>query len=158
MPTRPTPTRRTLFLVGILTFAAAAAHGQSHVPPSSGSDPASSGPWNLPGRDPDLEKKADDQLGAKRNAIWAIKCSIQEIEELGRIYVEDAADRSRYWIQLPSAVKIRAAHRQSFGGRKKLKLKDLEIGQRLVVTLRQRDDQILKVQVRPPLPPREPTE
>ena len=158
MSKRPTSQLPVLILLSLLGLAAGPATGQSHVPPSSGSDPGSEGPWKLPGRDSELDRRIDQQRGVNRNAVWAIRCSIQEIEELGRIYVEDAADRSRYWIQLPSSVKIRAAHRESFGGRKKLKLRDLEVGQRLVVTLRQRDDEILKVQVRPPLRPRTPAE
>ena len=158
MPTKPTSKLPILLLLGLLALTVAALPAQTHIPPPSGSDPGNGGPWKLPGRDPELDRRIDQQRGVNRNAVWAIRCSIQEIEELGRIYVEDASDRSRYWIQLPTSVKIRAVHRQSFGGRKKLKLKDLEVGQRLVLTLRQRDDEILKVQVRPPLEPRSPAE
>ncbi len=137
-----------LLLLAVLPWLAAEAECQTIKPPPK-SPPGSATPWSAPERfDPDNIPKTDGPEEAER--LRSLKCHIREIEELGRLYVEDAIDRSHYWIQLSNKVKIRAADPASFDGRKKLKVEDLAIGQRLVVTVRTKDEEILKVEVRPP--------
>jgi hypothetical protein len=133
-------------------WTAAAAHGQT-----DGVDgPGEAAPWSVEGSRPVPRRPAtvtDDRDGFWRHRDErlprSIKCQILEIEELDRIYVEDAAGGEPYWIQLSPEVKIRTAFPDSFGGRKKLTLEDLEVGQRLVVSVRPNDGEVVKVQVRP---------
>ena len=119
--------------------------------------PGEAAPWSVEGKRPEPRRPVtvtDDRDGFwrdrdRRRMPEGIRCRILEVEELGRIYVEDLKGGEPYWIQLPDEVKIRTAHRDRFGGRKKLTLEDLEVGQRLVVTVRESDGEIVKVQVRP---------
>ncbi len=124
--------------------------------------PGQAAPWSVEGtptpsqrprtgkRDRDRER--DDfrkRMDKLENGPRALRCQILEVEELGRIYVQEPLGDSPFWIQLPPKVKIRTIHPESFGGRKKLTIDDLEIGQQLVVTLKGNTDEIVKVMVRP---------
>ena len=114
--------------------------------------PGSTGPWKIPERDRSQDEDSGDPLGGRARQLDSIRGVIHDLEELGRLFIEDAADGSQYWIQLPDSVKIRAADRKLFGGRKQLKLEDLEIGQRIELTLRKSTGEILKLVVRRPAP------
>ena len=119
--------------------------------------PGEAAPWSVEGsptpmRRPDTPKRATDdfweRMEQQRRGPPGLRCRILEVEELGRINVqEDSGDV--YWIQLPPEVKIRTHHRGSFDGRRKLTIDDLEAGQRLVVTLKDNTDEIVKVMVTP---------
>ena len=63
MPTRPTSKLPILILVGLLGLTVAAVPAQTHIPPPSGSDPGDAGPWKLPGRDPELDRRIAKALG-----------------------------------------------------------------------------------------------
>ncbi len=152
-------------MAALLPLVAVVAEGQSDGasvprqtrPGDSGLGPAA--PWSvegspLPPEDDGMRRKRpeDDLWGrAERSEkrLPRLRCQILEIEELGRIHVQEFPAGSPYWIQLPSEVKIRPARSSSFGGRRKLTLDDLEVGQRLVVTLKKGTDEIVKVVVSP---------
>ncbi len=146
--------RRRAFTVNLLLMAllpwlamAVPAIAQS----DGATDPGSTGPWKLPGRNGENDKgHHDERWSSQVGKLQSIRGQIHEVEELGRLLIEDASDKSQYWIQLPDSVKIRAADRSHFGGRKKLELKDLEVGQRIVLTLRRSDSEILKLVIRRP--------
>lgn len=160
--------RAVVALAALLPLIAAAAEGQSEDadPPPPG--PGQSGlgraaPWSVEGTPetpkprPHTEDRDRDQL----DELWSrmekrpseLRCRILELEELGRFYVEDVsgvAGGDPYWLQLPKGIKIVAESPARFGGRKKLKLEDLDVGQLLIITLRQRDGEMVKVRVRAP--------
>ncbi len=123
--------------------------------------PGKAAPWSVEGtptppQRPEIDVRHRDR-DWKRREFWnknaieerRLQCRILEVEDLGRIYVEDVSGGSPYWIQLPEEVKIRTTDRASFGGRGRLKLEDLAAGQLLVITLRRRDGEILVVRVLP---------
>ncbi len=123
--------------------------------------PGEAAPWSVEGkptprlprpRETDERRRNMDEMWSKRDRERdQVRCRILEVEELGRIYVEDVsgfAGGSPYWIQLPDDVKLRAERASDFGGRKKLKVEDLDVGQLLIMTLREHTDEIVKVRVR----------
>ncbi len=142
-----------LLAVVLPLLAAAAVEGQS----DGASGPGQAAPWsvegspNPPGR-PDTGVRDRDDYWERTSKLEKrsprLRCQILEVEELGRIYVQEASG-TPYWIQLPPEVKIRTIYRKSFDGRKKLTIDDFETGQHLVVTLRDDTDEIVKVMVRP---------
>ena len=149
MNRRRTSALHPLLFAALLICVADGAEAQS---PQLGDDRhGTDGTWDLgPKSEPKIDVEDDDPWGSKRKkSLRMIKCHLREVQELGRIYVQDFAGGHPYWIQLPDTVKIRAARKADFDGRKKLKLEDLEAGQRLELTLRRKDDEILVVKVRP---------
>ncbi len=111
-------------------------------PPDTGGGPFSAPRWQHPDDD-----RSERQLKVKLKTSRSIRCEIQQVEEQGRLYVvEIAGRRDEYWIQLPNEIKIVTSAPQSFDGRKKLKIEDLEVGQRIDVTVRG-EDEIRKVRV-----------
>ncbi len=166
---------RVLAALGaVLVLIAAAAEGQSEgVTPryQDPNDPGQAGPgqaapWSVEGKprtppsrpnveDPDRDPLREYMRDLEKRHSGGLRCRIMEVQELGRLYVEDVsgiAGGDPYWLQLPKGVKLLAEDPDSFGGRKKLELEDLEIGQLLRVTLRERDGEIVKVKVRQPIP------
>ncbi len=136
-------------------------------PGESGLGPAA--PWSVEGRPAprgSRPKTVRDREREEGRDLWdeywsqkkkqPVRCKILEVEDLGRLYVEDVSGLARgvpYWVQLPKEVKLLAEDPTKFDGRKKLKLEDLEVGQLLLITLRPKDGEILKVKVRPPQEP-----
>ena len=135
-----------LLLFALLPWITVASGARAQTDGSTG--PGSTGPWQIPRNVPETDEDSDDFWGSSVNKLQSIRGVIHEIEELGRIFIEDSADGLQYWIQLPNSVKIRAADRSTFGGRKKLKIEDLAAGQRILLTLRKDDGEILKLVVR----------
>ncbi len=145
-----------LLVVMLPWFSAAGAQGQS----DGVEGPGEAAPWSVEGKPTPSSRPegpyrgrgrgVDDDWGnlEKSKRELRLRCQIHEVEELGRIYVQEPSG-SPYWIQLPPEVKIRTNYRDHFDGRKKLTIEDLEAGQRLVVTLRRSDEEIVKVMVRP---------
>ncbi len=150
---------RALFVAALLLIPAAGAVAQSDMP--SDDRHGKEGTWNLEpkplppptkGRDRDRSRarhKEEDPFASERKKMRVIKCHLREVQELGRIYVEEISGGPAYWVQLPDTVKIRAFRRADFDGRRKLKLEDLEAGQRLELKLKKDDDQVQVVRVRP---------
>ena len=132
--------------------------------------PGKAAPWSVEGEPktppprPKTEDLDRDPLVKFMRNLWkqpsgGLRCKILEVQELGRLYVEDVsgvAGGTPYWLQLPEEVKLFADDARNFGGRKKLKLEDLEIGQLLIVTLKERTGEIAKVRVRQPKLVRQP--
>ena len=103
---------------------------------------------------PDRKHREDHwrKMDELKKGPAGLRCRILELEDLGRLYVEDVsgvAGGEPYWVQLPKDVKLLAEDPTRFDGRRKLKLEDLEIGQLLLITLRPGDGEILKVKVLP---------
>jgi len=116
---------------------------------TGGSDPPDTGsaPWSTPKWQHPDDDRSDSQLKVKIRTSRSFRCEIQQVEEQGRLYVvELAGRREEYWIQLPNEIKIVTSTPQRFDGRKKLKVEDLEVGQRIEVTVRG-EDTIRKVRV-----------
>ena len=160
----PLPILRSLLPTLLLCLSADLAECQSDNPNSPndprGSDPGAvpwSAPGTIPGSGPGSAARQQRPPKDDRDDFWrrmdmkpkGLRFRLLEVEALGRLYVQDLSGVSRYWLQLSRQVKIRTAYPDSFGGRKKLKLKDLEVGQLLIVTLRRSDGEILTVVVRP---------
>ncbi len=147
-----------LLAVLLSLFAATVVAGQS----DGAAGPGKAAPWSIEGSpDPPRRPDTPDRVGDReRDEFWdkmdkhekgprGLRCQILEVQELGRLYVQDDSGIDPYWIQLPPDVKIRTLYRKSFNGRKKLTIDDLEVGQHLVVTLKDGTDEIVKVMVRP---------
>lgn len=131
-------------------------------PPDDDLGPGRGAPWSVegtpktgPGR-PEVDDRAGFPSAGRKREKWPersskkLVCELLEVEELGRLYVQDTSGTAPYWIQLPKEVKIRTSKPDSFGGRKVLELDDLEAGQKLMVSLRKKDGEIIRVQVYPP--------
>ena len=133
-----------------LSFAAADTAGQSGLP--SDDRHGKDGTWDVGGKKTPPTDDENENFWASqgKKSLREIKCYLREVADLGRIYVEDASGGAPYWIQLPDSVKLRAASKADFDGRKKLKLEDLEAGQRLELTLRKKSDEVMIVRVRRP--------
>ena len=135
----------------LLLIPVAAAEAQDDLP--SDDRHGKEGTWNLgPKQHPRLPPMEEDEEGRftfdhKNRRV--IDCHLREVQELGRIYVQELSGAPAYWIQLPDDVRIRAVRKADFDGRRKLKLEDLKAGQRLKLTLRKTHDEILVVRVRP---------
>lgn len=145
------PTLHPLLFATLLFFAAAGVEAQTQLPGDDRHGKA--GTWDVGAKSypeiDDEDSDSDPWESKRKKSLRMIKCHLRDIQELGRIYVQDVGGGNPYWIQLPDAVKIRAASKADFDGRKKLNLEDLEVGQRLELTLRKKDDEILVVRVRP---------
>ena len=145
-----------LLAAALLLFPAAGAEAQSGLPEDDRH--GKEGTWNLgpkefPPTDEKRKKrgeKEDDPFASVREKMRVIDCHLREVQELGRIYVQELSGGPAYWVQLPDDVKIRAFRRADFDGRKKLKLEDLEAGQQLELKLRKDDDQVQVVRVKRP--------
>ena len=131
--------------------------GQQTKPGDSGLGPAA--PWSVEGY-PEPRDSQGVRRPPREGGLWprserrerpplGLRCEILEIEELGRLYVQEIPAGQPFWLQLPDEVKLRSGRRSSFGGRKKLTLEDLEVGQRLVVKMKKGTDEIVKVLVSP---------
>lgn len=74
------------------------------------------------------------------------RCVIREFRPNGAVKVEQPDGRVHY-LNLTRKVPIRARHKEDFDGRKKLRLSDLRVGQRLEVTHVKNTDAVLRIKV-----------
>ena len=173
--------RRVWFLTlfaALLPLIAVAAWGQTegmapkykdpNDPKQTG--PGQAAPWSVEGepKTPPPRPKTEDldrdplvkfMRSLRKQPSGGVRCKILEVQDLGRLYVEDIsgiAGGTPYWLQLPEEVKLVAHDPRKFDGRKKLDLDDLAIGQLLIVTLKERTGEIVKVRVRQPTLVRQP--
>ncbi len=138
-----------LLLAALVVLPAAEVEGQSDVPPGDDRH-GKEGTWDLGRKPPPPAPEKDFRETDLKKSLRRIRCDLHEVQDLGRIYVQELGGGAPYWIQLPNTVKIRAYSKADFDGRKKLKLEDLEAGQRLELTLRKKSDEIMIVRVRRP--------
>ena len=77
-----------------------------------------------------------------------IKCTIAQVDAAGsRLVLVDHETETPHEVELDDTVKLRARKKKDFGGRKKLGLADLRVGQELKVTVLVADGSISKITV-----------
>lgn len=97
---------------------------------------------------PELPDREQDGLDP-RALVGFRKCEITEVRADRTIIVWDELDQATHQIHLSPKIKLRAAKKRQFDGRKKLVFEDLAEGQRVKVSFRKNDGSILQIDVLP---------